>query len=103
LSLSRDDDQLVAYRLPKDAENVLTVVFVHQHAEETGDDRWYDFDDSNVSPISEDKIKTLRHIFFSTKELQIADNDIRFGSIFIKGGLTTNSKGRMTFLQKSCR
>ncbi|KAI7984017.1 Ubiquitin carboxyl-terminal hydrolase 8 [Camellia lanceoleosa] len=34
LSLIRDDDQLVAYRLPKDAENVYIVVFMHQHAEE---------------------------------------------------------------------
>ncbi|GMP91746.1 hypothetical protein CsSME_00042298 [Camellia sinensis var. sinensis] len=34
LSLIRDDDQLVAYRLPKDAENVQIVVFMHQHAEE---------------------------------------------------------------------
>lgn len=34
LSLIRDDDQLVAYRLPKDAEDMPTVVFMHQHAEE---------------------------------------------------------------------
>ncbi|CAL5357245.1 unnamed protein product [Camellia sinensis] len=35
LSLIRDDDRLVAYRLPKDAENGPTVVFMHQHAEES--------------------------------------------------------------------
>ncbi|KAF7121015.1 hypothetical protein RHSIM_Rhsim13G0198100 [Rhododendron simsii] len=34
LSLIRDDDQLVAYRLPKDADNMPTVVFMHQHVEE---------------------------------------------------------------------
>ncbi|GFZ17710.1 ubiquitin-specific protease 8 [Actinidia rufa] len=34
LSLIRDDDRLVAYKLPKDAENATIVVFMHQHAEE---------------------------------------------------------------------
>ncbi|XP_057954340.1 ubiquitin carboxyl-terminal hydrolase 8 isoform X2 [Malania oleifera] len=34
LSLIRDDDRLVAYRLPKDIEKACLVVFMHQHMEE---------------------------------------------------------------------
>ncbi|CAH2062721.1 unnamed protein product [Thlaspi arvense] len=34
LSLIRDDDRLVAYRLPKGAEDIPIIVFMHQHAEE---------------------------------------------------------------------
>lgn len=34
LSLIRDDDRLVVYRLPKDVENSPAVVFMHQQAEE---------------------------------------------------------------------
>ncbi|KAL9238667.1 hypothetical protein vseg_013060 [Gypsophila vaccaria] len=34
LSLIRDEDRLVAYRLPKDTENTNTVVFMHQEMEE---------------------------------------------------------------------
>lgn len=34
LSLIRDDDRLVAYRLAKDTEKVPLVVFMHQQMEE---------------------------------------------------------------------
>ncbi|XP_074289660.1 ubiquitin carboxyl-terminal hydrolase 8 [Silene latifolia] len=34
LSLIRDEDRLVAYRLPKDTEGAVTVVFMHQELEE---------------------------------------------------------------------
>ncbi|KAK9755819.1 hypothetical protein RND81_01G053300 [Saponaria officinalis] len=34
LSLIRDEDRLVAYRLPKDTETAITVVFMHQEVEE---------------------------------------------------------------------
>ncbi|XP_052208779.1 ubiquitin carboxyl-terminal hydrolase 8 isoform X2 [Diospyros lotus] len=82
LSLIRDDDRLVAYRLPKDADNASIVVFMHQHAEEKLTSSWKAFGIPlvasskfvNGSDVRNLYLKLLRAFLIPSEDPAVDDN-----------------------------